>query len=64
MRSAIEREKRLARGIVIRHGAFTPEPAAFWAYLWSEDAETDEVHWHQRVPVGRRSDEHPEGHAA
>ena len=38
MRSAIEREKRQARGIVIRHGAFARgERSAFWAYLWSEE---------------------------
>ena len=37
MRSAIEREKKQARGIVIRHGVFTRERSAFWAYLWSEE---------------------------
>ena len=42
MRSAIEREKRQARGIVIRHGAFTHERSAFWAYLWSEELIADE----------------------
>ena len=29
MRSAIEREKKQARGIVIRHGAYTHEASAF-----------------------------------
>ena len=43
MRSAIEREKKQARGIVIRHGAFTREPSAFWAYLWSEELLTEEA---------------------
>ena len=43
MRSAIEREKRQARGIVIRHGAFSREPSAFWAYLWSEELLTDDA---------------------
>ena len=43
MRSAIEREKKQARGIVIRHGAFAREPSAFWAYLWSEELLTDEA---------------------
>jgi hypothetical protein len=42
MRSAIEREKKQARGIVIRHGVFAREPSAFWAYLWSEELLTDE----------------------
>ncbi len=42
MRSAIEREKRQARGIVIRHGAYLREPSAFWAYLWSEEMSTDD----------------------
>jgi len=43
MRSAIEREKKQARGIVIRHGAFAREPSAFWAYLWSEELFTDDA---------------------
>jgi hypothetical protein len=43
MRSAIEREKKQARGIVIRHGAFTREPSAFWAYLWSEELLNEEA---------------------
>lgn len=38
MRSAIEREKRQARGIVIRHGASVHEASAFLAYLWSEES--------------------------
>ena len=42
MRSAIEREKKQARGIVIRHGAFTHERSAFWAYLWSEESINDD----------------------
>jgi hypothetical protein len=42
MRSAIEREKKQARGIVIRHGVFAREPSAFWAYLWSEELLADE----------------------
>jgi hypothetical protein len=37
MRSAIEREKKQARGIVIRHGVFAREHSAFWAFLWSEE---------------------------
>ena len=54
MRSAMEREKRQARGIVIRHGAFTPERSAFWAYLWSEELIPDEPHaWNSeaRIPA-------------
>jgi hypothetical protein len=42
MRSAIEREKKQARGIVIRHGVFTRERSAFWAYLWSEESFSDD----------------------
>lgn len=42
MRSAIEREKKQARGIVIRHGVFTRERSAFWAYLWSEESIGDD----------------------
>jgi hypothetical protein len=62
MRAALQAEKRLARGIVIQHGSFVPERAAFWAYMWTEDEETDVVHWHERVPVEtgavrRRADE-------
>jgi hypothetical protein len=51
MRPALQAEKRLARGIVIQHGSFVPERAAFWAYMWTEDEETDLVHWHERIPV-------------
>jgi hypothetical protein len=51
MRSAIEREKKQARGIVIRHGVFARERSAFWAYLWSEELLADEA-----LPTGR-SDE-------
>jgi hypothetical protein len=43
MRSAIEREKKLPRGIVIRHGEFARERSAFWAYLWSEEAVGDDA---------------------
>jgi len=43
MRSAIEREKKQARGIVIRHGVFTRERSAFWAYLWSEELIGDDA---------------------
>jgi hypothetical protein len=43
MRSAIEREKKQARGIVIRHGVFTHERSAFWAYLWSEESISDDA---------------------
>jgi len=43
MRSAIEREKKQARGIVIRHGVFTRERSAFWAYLWSEESIGDDA---------------------
>jgi len=39
MRSAIEREKNRARGIVIRHGAYVHEASAFLAYLWSEESD-------------------------
>lgn len=39
MRSAIEREKKQARGIVIRHGAYVREASAFLAYLWSEESD-------------------------
>ena len=39
MRSAIEREKKQARGIVIRHGAYVHEASAFLAYLWSEESD-------------------------
>jgi hypothetical protein len=57
MRSAIEREKKQARGIVIRHGAFTREPSAFWAYLWSEEllTEGDLVSNHDARILGRES---------
>jgi len=54
MRSAIEREKKQPRGIVIRHGAYVRESSAFWAYLWSEEAVTDEariVSHDSRVPI-------------
>jgi hypothetical protein len=51
MRPALQAEKRLARGIVIQHGSYVPERAAFWAYMWTEDEETDLVHWHERIPV-------------
>lgn len=64
MKAALQAEKRLARGIVIRHGAFEPEPAAFWAYMWTEDRESDDVHWHERVPVERGLDWRPDGRAA
>ena len=42
MRSAIEREKKQARGIVIRHGVFAREHSAFRAYLWSEELLAEE----------------------
>lgn len=42
MRSAIEREKKQARGIVIRHGAYVHEASAFLAYLWSEESNEEE----------------------
>jgi len=64
MKAALEAEKRQARGIVIRHGAFEPEPAAFWAYMWTEDQETDDLHWHERVPVERRAAARAAGRAA
>jgi hypothetical protein len=51
MRAAPQAEKRLARGIVIQHGSLVSERAAFWAYMWTEDEETDAGHWHERVPV-------------
>lgn len=43
MRSAIEREKKQARGIVIRHGAYVHEASAFLAYLWSEESDGDDA---------------------
>ena len=51
MRPALQAEKRMARGIVIQHGSFVRDRAAFWAYMWTEDEETDAGHWHERVPV-------------
>ncbi len=51
---AVREEKRQPRGIVIQHGAFAPEPAAFWAFLWTEDTEDADVFWHERVPVAHR----------
>ena len=46
MRSAIEREKKHPRGIVIRHGEFAREKSAFWAYLWSEETiDDDKLAW-------------------
>jgi hypothetical protein len=56
MRAALQAEKRLARGIVIQHGSFVPERTAFWAYMWTEDDESDVVHWHERVPVDAGAD--------
>lgn len=47
----VHTEKRLPRGIVIQHGAYKAEPAAFWAYLWTEDAQQEDLHWHDRLPV-------------
>jgi hypothetical protein len=39
-------------GIVIRSGAPKPKPVRFWAYLWAtDDDDTRELHWHQRVPA-------------
>lgn len=51
MRPALQAEKRLARGIVIQHGTLVPDRAAFWAYMWTEDEESDLGYWHERVPV-------------
>lgn len=39
-------------GIVIKSGAPAPKPVRFWAYLWAtDDEDTMEQHWHQRVPA-------------
>jgi hypothetical protein len=50
----MEREKKQARGIVIRHGVFARERSAFWAYLWSEELLADDA------LITRRSDESDE----
>lgn len=57
MRSAIEREKKQARGIVIRHGGFAREDSAFWAYLWSEELLTNDALIASRSDESAGSDE-------
>jgi hypothetical protein len=43
--------KEEPRGIVISPGTARPPQIPFWAYLWSNDDETAERHWHELVPV-------------
>ena len=38
-------------GIVIRTAKEKPRPVRFWAYMWAQDDEAGDEHWHDRVPV-------------
>jgi hypothetical protein len=44
-------KKEEPRGIVIRPGSVPASQVPFWAYLWSNDDEAAERHWHETVPV-------------
>ncbi len=44
-------KKEEPRGIVIRPGNARTAQVPFWAYLWSNDEESTERHWHELVPV-------------
>jgi hypothetical protein len=43
------------RGIVIRPGNARTSQVPFWAYLWSNDDEATERHWHEVLPVAKNS---------
>jgi hypothetical protein len=40
-----------AVGIVIKSGAPAAKPARFWAYMWAEDEDIGDDHWHHHVPT-------------
>ena len=44
-------KKEEPRGIVIRPGNSREPQVPFWAYLWSNDDETSERHWHEMLPA-------------
>jgi hypothetical protein len=46
-------QKQQPRGIVIRPGSDPSRKGPFWAYMWTNDEEAAETHWHQLVPVAK-----------
>lgn len=47
--------KEEPRGIVIRPGHARASQVPFWAYLWSNDDEATEHHWHEVLPAEKSS---------